>query len=147
MKTRLPHTKLSKYEFIMLRSLARTSWLSIDPVLWRCNRTWRECWFPTKDARVAAESLLRRGLVDCKHQVGFSPRRPGEPVKSYWINDRGTALLNKANGLDAFVGGNLMETNPHIEQSRQALWWRFLHCIRRRPVDVDTPHQSNKQSR
>ncbi|MGE8067077.1 hypothetical protein [Pseudomonas sp. NPDC089569] len=142
---KLPHTKLSKYEFIMLRSLAKTSWLSVEPVLWRRSYSW----FRTKEARGAAESLLKRGLVDCQHQVGFSPLRPGEPVKRYWINDRGIALLNKANGPQTFVPAYFKVTNPHFEQSRQqgSIWWRILRSFRRRRADVDTTYQSSKQPR
>ncbi|MGF6282185.1 hypothetical protein ABH908_000330 [Pseudomonas frederiksbergensis] len=146
---RLPHTKLSKFEFIMLRSLAKSAWLSVDPVLWRHNRSWRFGWFRTEEARVAAESLLRRGLVTSEQLTGFSPLRPGEPVKWYWINDRGTALLNKANGIQPVMPAYFRVPNPQLEQSRLqvSFWWRILRSIRRRRADVDTARQSSQQAR
>jgi hypothetical protein len=148
---RLPHTKLSKHEFIMLRSLAKTSWLSVDPVLWRHNRSWREGWFGTKEAQSAAESLIRRGLADCAQQLGFIPLRPREPVKRYWINDRGTALLNKANGLQTPAPVYFRWPNPHSESElprlQSSIWRRILRAFRRRRADVDTTFQSNKQPR
>jgi hypothetical protein len=144
---RAPHKKLTKHEFIMLRSLAIQGWQSTNPVLWRNNRSWREGYYGTAEARLAAESLLRRGLVDCQQLKGFIPLRPGEPVRKYWLNARGEALLNKANGR-ATSGAVL--TAPSLIYMRTAkprgsLWGRLLHTLRRRRPDADKPSsQSNR---
>lgn len=141
MKRQTPHTKLSNHEFIMLRSLTKTSWLSVDPVLWRRQIGW----YRTPEARVAAESLLRRGLVDCEQLMGFSPVRPREPVKHYWINARGTALLNKANGVQLTAPICPVVAPQCSEKSRLPgrVWWRIVRSFRRRLAVVDATHQSN----
>lgn len=146
---RAPHKKLTKHEFIMLRSLALQGWQSTNPVLWRCNRSWREGYYGTAEARLAADSLMRRGLVDGRQLQGFMPLRPGEPVRQYWLNARGQALLNKANGRAPSAAE---VTNPsmfyaHSAKPRRSLWGRLLHSLRRRSPDVDHTQPSTQSNR
>ena len=130
---RLPHVKLTKHEFIMLRSLAKQSWQSTDPVVWRMNREWRAIHAVVKDARPAAEQLWRRGLVDAVPLIGFSPLTPGEVVKRYSLNDRGVALLRKANNFNT----QPYEVIPQLMTLRPggSIWGRILHSLRRRRAD------------
>lgn len=126
----LPHVKLTKHEFIMLRSLAKQSWQSTDPVVWRMNREWRATHAMIKDARAVAEQLWKRGLVDAVPLLGFSPLSPCETVKLYSLNDRGEALLLKANSSNT----QRNEVIPHLMQLRPSgsIWGRILHSLRRR---------------
>lgn len=137
---RLPHVKLTKHEFIMLRSLARMSWQSTDPVLWRFHREWRANYAWMKLARAAAESLCKRGLVNAVPQLGFSPVTPGERVKLYTLNERGEALLAKANAFNAPKYGPPEGVTPQFIALRPwgSIWGRFLRTLRRRRSDTHT---------
>lgn len=90
--------KLSKNEFIMIRSLGKQgSYRLFEEPLWRVGRHWGYDYMFELEARAACESLLRKGLVDtkrlycCSHHINLNNQT------LYVLSPRGKAFLERAN--------------------------------------------------
>lgn len=60
-----PAKRLTKDQFIALRSLARGRWIQGQPIEWKTNRTWGIAKFGEVPALEAVDGLLGMGLAEC----------------------------------------------------------------------------------